>query len=702
MKENKIFSACQHDCPDNCAIISDVVNGVVTRVRGNPEHPYTQGFLCSKVKTYEKRVYSENRILYPMKRIGRKSEKRFEKVTWEDALREIKKNFLSTIEKNGPQSILPFSYLGHQGLLNGLHCGDRFFNKLGASIGERTFCNSTASRAYRMVAGPSGGLDPESFAISGLVILWGINIVSTSVHHFHFIQKAIKKGAKFVVIDPVRTKTARRAHVHIRPLPGTDVVLALAIANYLIEQNLIDLEYIKRYTKGFSKFAKRAQRFSIKSASEITGVPIKQIEQLSLLISRNKATAIRTGVGLERTRNGGDAIRAIASIPALTGAWTVPGGGIFQHPHNTFPINRQALANPDIGEQKRNSINLFDLAKHLDKDAEIKINSLFVYNANPVVAAADQTKLIRNLLREDLFIVVSEIFQTDTCDYADIILPAASQLEQQDLMYSWGHFNLQFNEKAIEPLGESVSNTELFRRLAKAFSFNEPLFSQSDEELIEQALDWNHESLKAITPKTLRKTGFARLNVGEPKSRVPHQFGSFPTPSGKFEFYSSQYLDGNKILSVYRQGIEDTAPHRPVDPLPKFRPRKKTDSNQFILISPKHHHFLNSGYTNLADSSELSKTQTVLINPDDAMSNEINTGDAVKVWNSRGSLYAVAQVSDDVINEVIVVNHGFWMKHLKGNTVNALTESCPSEIGRGITVNDTIVHIKKIQENKIE
>ena len=472
------------------------------------------------------------------------------------------------------ESILPCSYLGHQGLLNGLHCGDRFFNEIGASIGERTFCNATASKAFQLVAGPTGGLDPETFKFSDLIIVWGMNPIATSIHHSQFILEAKKKGAILVVIDPIKTDTAKRADYHISPRPGTDVVLAMALANILIQSRLVDLEYVFKHTQGFEEFSARAGEFNIEYASQVTGVNAKNIEKLSSLIAKHKAMAIRVGVGLERTENGGDAIRAIAALPALTGAWKVVGGGIFQNPQGTFPINRKALTNAHLVDENRPVINLFDIASALSANSHNPIHCLFIYNSNPVIAAADQTKLIRNLCREDLFIAVSEIFQTDTCAYADILLPAASQLEQKDLMYSWGHFNLQFNNQAIQPVGEAVSNTELFRRLARKMGLQNNGCDIEDEEIMRLALDWEHPHLDGIDIGLLRETGFSRLNVGSPKTRKPHINGCFATKSGKFEFASTDFNNGGAVLSLFRQGLEDNRKSKPIDPLPSYKAQK--------------------------------------------------------------------------------------------------------------------------------
>ena len=694
MTKHIVYHACQHDCPDNCAMESVVENGKVLAVKGRKDHPFTRGSLCSKVKRYDQRVYSDERIMFPMRRIGAKGEGQFQQISWDEALDEISTKFNESIIKYGAESILPCSYLGHQGLLNGLHCGDRFFNELGASIGERTFCNATASRAFQMVAGPTGGLDPESFTFSSLIIVWGMNPIASSIHHSQFIFEAKKRGATVVVIDPIKTDTARRADCHISPRPGTDVVLAMALANILIQSGLVDMEYVSKHTQGFEQFSARASEFNIGFASQVTGIPVQSINDLSSLIAKHKAMAIRVGVGLERTENGGDAVRAIAALPALTGAWTVVGGGIFQNPQGIFPINREKLTNASIVEENRNVVNLFDLASALTANAQNSIHCLFVYNSNPLIAAADQTKLVKSLCRTDLFTVVSEIFQTDTCAYADILLPASSQLEQKDLMYSWGHFNLQYNDQAIQPIGEAVSNTELFRRLAKKMGFQNNGCDIGDEEIMRLALDWDHTHLDGISSDLLQERGFSRLNVGSPQTRTPHINGCFATKSGKFEFASTDYKNGGALLPLFRQGFEGNCRSQPIDPLPSYR-AQKIPIGGFKLISPKHKHFLNSGYTNFNLKNGIATKQICMINSSDAMKYGVRHGEHVLLYNDLDEINVIANVTEDILEGVVMVNHGHWMRHINGKTVNALISNKPSKIGKGITVNDTIVFLKK-------
>ncbi len=692
--KKQFYNACQHDCPDNCAMITVVENDKIISVKGRREHPFTRGVLCSKVKSYDKRVYSKDRILFPLRRVGNKGEGNFERISWDTALKDIRNSFLNTIKEYGAESILPCSYLGHQGLLNGLHCGDSFFNKLGASIGERTFCNSGASKAFRLVAGPTGGLDPESFSFAKVIVLWGINIVSTSMHHTRFIIEAVNKGAKLIVIDPSVSRTAKKASWHIRPFPGTDVALALGLICEIINMKLHDVDFINNYTDGFEKLKNRVKKFDLATTSEITGVSKNDIKKLAEMIGNTKSTAIRVGVAIERSKNGADAVRAIASLSTITGSWRVKGGGLFQHPHGNLPINRTAITTPEIGIKNRNSINLFGLSDALESDAKVKILSLFIYNSNPLIAVANQQKLLKNLKRENLFTVVSEIFHTDTCDYADIILPATSQLEQQDLMYSWGHFNLQYNDRAIEPLGESVSNSELFRRLANVMGFKEERFKFDDEKLLEISLDWNSKQLKGVTLEKIKKKGFARLNVGKVDQRIPHQEGNFKTNSGKFEFFSSSYENGGSILESYTQGINiDNGIS--VDPLPNYIPNKQ-NNDEFILLSPKHHYFLNSGYTNLNNNGDISTKQKIVINTKDAKKYNITENEKLEIWNDLGKIFAYASIGDDTLQGVVIISHGYWIKHVKGGTVNTLVKNSPGKIGQGITINDTKVKIKKV------
>ncbi len=697
-EETIVYGACQHDCPDNCAMESVVRDGRVISVRGRHDHPFTHGVLCAKVKSFEKRMYAPDRILHPLRRSGPKGAGQFERITWDEALGEIASRFRSIIAEHGAETILPFSYLGSQGLLNGLHCGDRFFNRLGAAVAERTFCNSGATKAFRMVCGPTGGLDPESFAHAKLIILWGINIISTAMHHWRFVKDAMKSGATLVVIDPLRSRTAARADWHIRPRPGTDVALALALIHQIVEDGAVDAAYVVDHTIGFDELKARAAEYPPARAAAITGVPEDEIVRLARAYATTHPSAIRTGVALERTRNGPDAVRAVACLPALTGAWRHVGGGMFQHPQATFPIARGALTRADLIEPGRRAVNVFGLADALKPDADPPVKALFVYNANPLTAPADQEGVVRGLKRDDLFTVVSEIFPADATDYADIVLPATSQLEQWDLMFSWGHFSLQLNRPAVAPVGEAVSNAELFRRLARAMGMEDGDLQRSDRELMEGALDWDAPHLDGITLDGLMETGYAKLKVGASDDRLPHADGGFPTPSGKVEFTSSAAPEGGAILEVYRQGWTGGQEHRhagetvpAVDPVPDYR-EADAAGHLFTLLSPKTHHFLNSGYANLNAGSEI---QPVWIHPDDAEGLGIADGDEVRVFNDQGEVRAVAKITDDTLPGIVVITHGFWRRHVGGPTVNTLVAHNPAAIGQAPTINDARVAIAR-------
>jgi len=697
-KEKIVYGACQHDCPDNCAMETLVRDGKVISVKGRHDHPFTHGVLCAKVKSFDKRVYAPDRLLFPLRRTGAKGEGQFARISWDEALDEIRDRFRAIIDEHGAEAILPCSYLGSQGLLNGLHCGDPFFNRLGASIGERTFCNSGASKAFRMVCGPTGGVDPESFRHAKLIVLWGINIISTAMHHWRFVKDAMKDGATLVVIDPLRSRTARQAHWHIRPKPGSDVALALALIHQIIADGLVDEDYVARYTLGFDALKARAARYPPEIAGEITGLPAEEIIKLARLYAQTQPSAIRSGVALERTRNGPDAVRAIACLPALTGAWRHVGGGMFQHPQGTFPIQRDQLTRGNKVEEGRRVVNLFGLADALKADAAPPIKALFVYNANPITAVADQGGLVRALKREDLFTVVSEIFPTDTTDYADIVLPATSQLEQRDLMYSWGHFNMQLNSPAIPPRGEAVSNTELFRRLAKHMGLDDPALQRTDETLTREAIDWEAGNVAGVDLDRLDREGYARLNVGAPDERRPHAEGHFPTPSGKCELASTAAQEGGRMLEVYRQGYAGSDPGGAVDPLPDYRAEARADEGPFLLVSPKTHHFLNSGYANMTAKPEGYAEQQVWMNPEDAQRKGIADADPVRVFNGRGAVEAKARITDDTLPGVLVVTHGFWRKHVGGATVNALVHHRPADIGRAPTINETRADICRLDQ----
>ena len=694
----EVFATCPHDCPDSCAMVATVEDGRVTGVRGRRDHPFTRGALCVKVKNYQDRVHSPDRVLHPQRRVGAKGEGRFERITWTEALAAIHDRFRAVMDEFGAEAILPCSYIGQQGFVHGLNSGDAFFNRLGATIMERTLCASAANSASVMTTGVSAGVDPLSFAHSRYIVIWGCNTISTHMHQWPMIAEARRAGAKVVVVDPIRSRTAARADWHVRIRPGTDAALALGMMNVIIAEDLIDADYVADHTVGFAELEKRAAEYPPDRVAAITGLPAADVRRLAREYATTQPSVIRVGVAVERHRNGGQTVRALVSLPALVGAWRHVGGGVLQSAARSLPSRGDRISRPDFIRPGTRVVNQIEMGPALTGDLDPPIKALFVYNCNPMVTAPDQQAVARGLERDDLFTVVSEQFQTDTADYADILLPASTQLEQFELVYSWGQFFLGISEPAIAPLGESVPNAELFRRLAATFGFNEPYFRRSDEEIARDAIDWDHPALEGIDMERLRREGYARLNVGDPDTRLPHAQGDFPTPSGKCEFLSSRALEGNLVLPRLRQGYEERQPAGAVDPLPNYVPAETDDPRYpLALISPKSHAFLNSSYGNLAVQKRTAGDPFVLVHPDDARTRNIGDGDRVGVFNDLARIEVSARVSDETAEGVVVAPMGYWRKSDGvGIGVNALNPAALTDIGQGPALSDTRVEVEAL------
>jgi anaerobic selenocysteine-containing dehydrogenase len=702
-ERSMVYGACPHDCPDTCSMLVTVEKGRAIKVEGHPDHPFTKGTLCGKVNDYLDRVYSPDRVLYPMRRVGPKGSGQFERISWDTALDEIRDRFTQIVQNYGSEAIMPASYLGHEGLLNGLTVGDAFFNRLGATITERTFCISCTSVAYLMTYGPTHGTDPDTFKHSKYIILWGCNALSTNVHIWSFIQEARKNGAKLVSIDPVRTRTAQQSDWHLPIRPGTDAALALGMMNVIINENLIDDDYVENYTVGYEALKERVSQYPPEKVAEITGIPTEDIVTLAREYATTSPSVIRLGVALEKQAGGGQGIRAISCLPGLVGAWRHLGGGLLQAPMWAFPIRPEAVHHPEFIKSGTRTVNLWQLGRALTEEIPLDppIKALFVYNCNPITQAAEQDKIVAGLAREDLFTVVSEQFLTDTTDFADIVLPATTQVENLDLMFSWGHTYVTLNNPAIAALGEAVSNTELFRRLAARMGFEDPCFKLSDEELAMDVLDWSAPTMQGVTMDLLKQQGYAKLNI----DLIPHAQGNFPTPSGKCEFLSGMKVDSNYVVPVFRQGYEEFLPGELIDPLPTYTPQRESvqsnpelsDRYPLSLLSAKPHQFINSCFANLPKHLKLQGEPRVIINPEDAMKRGITAGQIVKVFNDRGAFQVPAYISDVTRPGLVVAPLGYWRKlSHAGNTINAATSGTFADMGHAAAVGDSLVEVAAV------
>lgn len=696
---------CPHDCPDTCSMVFEVENGKLTGVKGNSTHPMTRGGLCVKLKDYEKRHYHPDRLLHPMRRTGPKGSKQFEPMSWDSALNEITTQWKAIIAEDGPQAIAPNSYLGHQGLVHGLNGGDAFFNRMGATVMERTFCGEGSATAWLMTNGPSGGMDPESFAHSEFIVIWACNSVSTNLHHWHVVKEAQKAGAKVVVIDAYASRTAKEADWHLAPLPGTDGALAMAMIHTIIEEDLIDADYVENHTLGFAELAERARSRTPEWAEGVTGIPAQDIRRLAREYAATKRAGMRIGVALERHHGGGQTIRAVCCLPALTGAWREVGGGLLQMPVWEHPYKFDAICRPDWIPQGTRALNNLQIGRALVGEIPLDppIRSMMCWNSNPVTQAPEGDKIVEGLMRDDLFLVVADHFITDTAAYADIVLPASMGAEMEDIILSWGHNYLTYNAKCVESPGEAISNREIFRRLAAHMGYDEPEFKWSDSECLEHFIDWDGPACEGIDLGVLRDKGFAHLSIGGADDRAPHANGNFPTPSGKCEFKSSLASGGNFVAGPFRQMYDDMQGGEPLDDLPDYvPPRESPTTNPELakrfplnIVSPKSHGFLNSCYANMTQKIKGQGEQFVLINPSDAEQRQIGEGDSVKVFNDRGAFEGVARLTTDVNAGVVVATLGYW-RQLNRGTVNVVSSAEFVNMGHAPSFSDNLVEVSRL------
>jgi anaerobic selenocysteine-containing dehydrogenase len=670
-------TVCPHDCPDTCSILATVEDGRVTRCDGDPDHPFTQGGLCHKVHRYAERIYSPLRVLFPMRRVGKKGEGRFARISWDEALQAVADRLAALAAEFGGEAILPFSYGGTLGLIQ-RKAGHAFFHRLGATRLKRNICDTAAEEAWLATYGKNVGTDMEGIQHSDLVILWGINAVHTNIHGMQFVKRARHAGARLVVIDPYRNRTARLADVHLMPRPGTDAALALGLAHVLIREDLIDRAYIEERTSGLDNYRREAERYTPERAGEITGIPPAAIQDLALAYGRARAPFIRVGNGLQRHTNGGQAIRAIACLPGLTGAYARPGGGALWETFGAFPVNFAAIEAEDLQPRPAREVNMVQLGDALLCLDRPPIKALFVYQANPAANMPDQSRVHAGLLREDLFTVVHEQVHTDTVDFADIVLPATTSFEHLDLYRSYGHYYLQLARPVIPPMGEARHNLQVFQALAGRMGFTDPIFRKTTEELVQALLQVDSPYLAGITYDTLASGDPIRVNV----PRVGDPFaGGFGTPSGRLEFASQRLAArGLPAVPAYVPAVEGHENRTPELPLQ--------------LMTPPSRDFLNTSFGAVERMRRSEGKPRLKIHPADAQARGIGQGALVRVYNGRGDCLLYAEVTEDVRPGLLVAESIWWAKHHPGGKgINQLTSQRLTDLGECSTLHENLVNV---------
>lgn len=680
MSVTHILGACPHDCPDTCSLTTTVIDGVATKVQGNPDHPMTGGVLCAKVSKYTQRTYHADRVLQPLQRSGPKGSGQFTPVSWDEALRDIAQR-LHAIAQRNPEAILPYSYAGTMGQVQGESMDRRFFHQLGASLLDRTICASAGSEALAATYGGKLGMRVEFFAESQLILIWGSNSIASNLHFWRLAQEAKRNGAKLVCIDPRKSETAEKCHEHLQLLPGTDAALALALMHELIVHDWLDHDYIAQHTLGWEALRARALEWPPERAAQVCGLPVEQIRQLARDYGTTQPAAIRLNYGMQRVRGGGNAVRAIACLPALVGAWRHRAGGLLLSSSGVSPFNKAALQRPQLlGDRRPRTLNMSTIGDVLlhPGDAQFgpQVEAVVVYNSNPVAVAPESAKVAAGFAREDLFTVVLEHFLTDTADHADYVLPATTQLEHWDIHGSYGHTDVLLNRPAIAPEGAARSNAQIFRDLAAHMArldpaFAAPHFSESDEALCRTALAGT-----AMDFDSLLAQGFAHIPVAE----APFAQGGFATPSGKCEF------DNPRLAAL---GINTLPDH-----VPNYEP--PTAEHPLAMISPPARNFLNSTFANVDSLARMEERPLLELHPDDAAARGIADGDLLRVFNARGSHVCHAAVNGRARPGVVVGLGIWWRKQgANGTNVNELTHQQLTDIGRAPCFYDCAVQVER-------
>ncbi len=675
-----VIGACPHDCPDTCSLVTTVEGGVATKVSGNPDHPQTGGVLCAKVSKYTDRTYHADRLLQPLKRVGPKGSGQFAPVSWDEALTDIAAKLHAIAERN-PEAILPYSYAGTMGFVQAESMDRRFFHHLGASLLDRTICASAGSEALLHTYGGKLGMRVQFFAESKLILIWGSNSISSNLHFWRYAQEAKRNGAKLVCIDPRKSETADKCHEHVQLLPGTDAALALALMHELIANDWIDHDYIAQHTLGWDALKTRAMEWPAERAAAVCGITVEQIRQLARDYGTTQPAAIRLNYGMQRARGGGNAVRAVACLPALVGAWRHRAGGLLLSTSSTSPAQRAALQMPQLlGDRRPRTINMSTIGDALlhQGDAQFgpAVEALLVYNSNPVAVAPESAKVVQGFARDDLFTVVLEHFLTDTADYADYVLPATTQLEHWDIHSTYGHTDVLLNRPAIAPQGQAHSNAQIFRALAARMTQHDARFAAAhfqaeDEDLCRIAMDASQVSFDELLAK-----GFVQLALPD----APFANGGYATPSGKCEFYSA---------ALERSGISAVP-----DYLPNYEP--PTAEHPLAMISPPARNFMNSTFVNVQKLRSAEGRPLLEMHPDDAAARQIADGDAVRVFNQRGDYVCHASINGRA-RAGVVVGLGIWWRKdgANGTNVNELTHQQLTDIGRAPSFYDCAVQVAR-------
>ncbi len=719
-----VHTVCSHDCPDSCAVLVTVnEEGRAVKVEGDPSQPVTQGFLCGKVAKYLDRVYAPDRILYPLKRkseaqkgpLPREPKREaFERVSWDEALDAIAARLKQIADRYGPESILPYSYAGTTGVLGYGSMDRRFFHRLGASRLDRTICSEAGGQAWNLVYGKKLGLPTEDFRLARLILAWGANIHGNNIHLWPFVEEARRNGARLIVIDPYRTRTAALADWHIAIRPGTDGALALGLMRVILNEGLEDRGYIAEMTHGFDRLAERVREYTPERVAAWTGMTAAEIEQLAREYATTRPAALRLNYGVQRCENGGAAVRAIAMLPALTGAWKYRGGGGQLSTSGAFAWNKAALERPDLalasplGRLAR-VVNMSGLGRALTELGQAQgssqgrdlphdgpaVHALFVYNSNPGTVAPNHNAVRRGLERTDLFTVVHELFFTDTTDYADFILPATTFLEHTDVQGAYGHYFVQLSKQAVAPLGEARSNVWLFGQLAQRMGFTEPCFCDTPEEMIRQALAIGADghsanaNMEHITLEDLEREGHIPLafhRAPETQPFLPYTSGPLPTPSGKIEFFSEAQAAAG------------------LDGLPGFVPPTESrwgeaaEKYPLELLGRKNDNYMNSTFANLPGhrKMEARTSQRLEMHPQDAKARGLADGDRVRVFNDRGTIELTVMLSPSLPAGVVATRLDWAKLHPEGANVNVLTSERLTDIGGGATFYSVLVEVAKI------